>query len=260
MTELAQIDREDYKPLYAQVADRIAEYIEQNDLKPGDPLPSQNELIEFYGVSQITVRIAMQRLSTEGIIESIQGKGTFVAEKKIRERIIGVKSLEERLLREGFSVQNRYVESYYTAPTNRIQEDLELPEDHQTFKIRRLKIVNDTIFGLETRHFPQDVSGRFTKEELKTHPFLLLLARHRDLEIKRIVYKTRASSALELESEMMGLQAGCPVLIQYGVFYNRNERPVLAGRITYIADKIELEYEVRNDGLPTLKILETTSL
>lgn len=70
-----------------------------------------------------------------------------------------------------------------------------------------------------------------------------------------IVYKTRASTALELEAEMMGLQPGSPVLIQYGVFYNRNDRPVMAGRITYLADKIELEYEVRNDGLPKLKIL-----
>ena len=55
---------------------------------------------------------------------------------------------------------------------------------------------------------------------------------------------------------MMGLQPGSPVLIQHGVFYNRNDRPVLAGRITYLADKIELEYEVRNDGLPKLKILK----
>ena len=256
MINLAQIDREDYKPLYAQVADRIIEYIEQNDLKPGDPLPSQNELIEYYGVSQITIRIAMQRLSTEGVIERIQGKGTFVAEKKIRERIIGVKSLEERLLREGFAVQNRYVESYYATPTKRIRENLELPENCQTFKIRRLKIIDDNILGLETRHFPQDVSGRFTKEELKTQPFLKLFSRHRDLEITHIVYKTRASTALELEAEMMGLQPGSPVLIQYGVFYNRNDRPVMAGRITYLADKIELEYEVRNDGLPKLKILK----
>jgi len=82
MTNLSPIGREDYKLLYAKVTDRIIEYIEQNDLKSGDPLPSLNELIEYYGVSQVTVRIAMQRLSSEGVIERIQGKGTFVAENK----------------------------------------------------------------------------------------------------------------------------------------------------------------------------------
>ena len=84
MSELKDLSRDDYKPLYAQLGDILIEYIECNGLKPGDPIPSENELIRRYGISSATVRLAMQRLATEGIINRIQGKGTFVAERKIK--------------------------------------------------------------------------------------------------------------------------------------------------------------------------------
>ncbi len=66
-------------PLYKQIADRTRMYIIDNELKTGTPLPSQNALIKHFDVSQITVRQALQQLIAEGIVTSIQGKGTFTA-------------------------------------------------------------------------------------------------------------------------------------------------------------------------------------
>ncbi len=256
MQKLKEIDRDDYKPLYAQLAERILEYIDENNMKPGDSLPSQNELIDHYGVSQITVRIAMQRLETDGIVKRIRGKGTFVAEKKIKEHIKGVRSFEDRLSEKGFDITNQFVESYEALPADRIRNDLNLSEGSQTFKIRRLKILKDTNLALETRHFPIEVASRFKQEELKNEPFVRLLGRHPDLEICKIVYSTRASLTSEMEAEMLGVQAGRPVLVQYGVFYNRKDHPVMAGRITYLAEKIELQYEVSHQDRQQFKILK----
>ncbi|MBW2309287.1 MAG: GntR family transcriptional regulator [Deltaproteobacteria bacterium] len=95
LLNLKDLNNEDFKPLYVQLADVLAEHIQQNRLQPGDPIPSENDLIQRYAISRMTVRIAMQRLETEGIIKKIQGRGTFVAEPKFHDYVKGVRSLEE---------------------------------------------------------------------------------------------------------------------------------------------------------------------
>ncbi|MET0604741.1 MAG: GntR family transcriptional regulator, partial [Baekduia sp.] len=52
-------------------------------LKPGDPLPSERELAERYGVARMTVRAEITRLAAEGRVERVQGRGTFVAEARV---------------------------------------------------------------------------------------------------------------------------------------------------------------------------------
>jgi GntR family transcriptional repressor for pyruvate dehydrogenase complex len=46
--------------------------------KPGDRIPSENALCEELGVSRVSVRAAIQRLASLGLVQSVQGKGTFV--------------------------------------------------------------------------------------------------------------------------------------------------------------------------------------
>lgn len=255
INRLREIDREDYKPLYIQLADSIVQYIKDNALKPGDPLPSQNELIDHYGVSQITIRQAMARLTTESVITRIQGKGTFVAETKIKEHIEGIQSLEDRMAEQGLIVSNQFAESQVVYPAKRIMQDLELVEGEQTFKIRRLKLVGGKLLGLESRHLPLNVSERFSQNELETVPFVNLLGKMEETRIVRISYHTRAATIYELEAEIMNVPADTPVLVQHGVFYARKGRPVMAGRITYLADKMEIQYEIRRRDDHRFKVI-----
>lgn len=64
--------------LYEQVMDRIREMIVQGVYQKGDMLPSEKELMQLTGVSRITVREALRVLAEVGIIETRQGKGSFV--------------------------------------------------------------------------------------------------------------------------------------------------------------------------------------
>jgi GntR family transcriptional regulator len=255
MTPLKHVNRDEFKPLYAQISEQIVEYIEDNALETGAPLPSQNDLIKHYGVSTMTIRIAMQRLETDGIIKRIRGKGTFVAEKKMIETVSGIQSLEDRLAKGGFTIQNQFVESYSAQPVDRIRADLNLSGGDETFKIRRLKLLNDLPVGLETRHFPLNVANKLEEKKLKCEPFVNLLNQFPDLELSRIRYNTRASLASELEAGLLSVETGYPVLVQYGVFYNKKDVPIMAGKVTYLADKIELEYQVSDRGVQNFNVL-----
>jgi len=100
---------------------------------------------------------------------------------------------------------------------------------------------------LETRIFPLEVAERFALEDLKSEPFIVLLRRNADTEVHRVVYRTRSSQLLEMEAEMMGIPEGSPALVRAGVHYNRTDQPMMTGRVTFPAEKVELHFEVRKD-------------
>lgn len=67
------------RPLYEQVADRIAALIAAGELVPGDKLPSTRELVAEYEVSETVIRYVMIRLKTQGLVYGQPGKGVYVS-------------------------------------------------------------------------------------------------------------------------------------------------------------------------------------
>ncbi|WP_052069890.1 GntR family transcriptional regulator [Streptacidiphilus albus] len=68
----------DERPPYKRIADRLRREILTGTHHPGDQLPSASTLVLRFGVAPMTVRSAMRELRDEGLIYSVQGRGTFV--------------------------------------------------------------------------------------------------------------------------------------------------------------------------------------
>lgn len=68
-----------FRPLYRQIRALIVQSLEAGEWKPGEAIPSELELASRYGVSQGTVRKAIDELAAENLLVRRQGKGTFVA-------------------------------------------------------------------------------------------------------------------------------------------------------------------------------------
>ncbi len=75
------------------VAERMGEWINDSQLKPGDRLPSEPELSQHFGVARSVVREALAKLKTLGIIEVFQGKGAFVADMPLELLFLQVRRL-----------------------------------------------------------------------------------------------------------------------------------------------------------------------
>jgi len=65
--------------VYMAFADHIAARIAAGELTPGSRLPSERDLADEYGIAYMTVRRGMQKLRERGLIVTVHGKGTFVA-------------------------------------------------------------------------------------------------------------------------------------------------------------------------------------
>ena len=70
-------------PIYEQIKEQIKNKIVSNELKTGELLPSIRNLAKDLRVSVITTKNAYDELEREGYVETIPGKGTYVANKNI---------------------------------------------------------------------------------------------------------------------------------------------------------------------------------
>ena len=85
----AAIDRDAEVPIGTQLAWALRTRIRDGRFKPSQRLPGLRELAEAIGVNVNTVRAVYQRLEHEGLIDSKQGSGTFVAPTRQRPSAVG---------------------------------------------------------------------------------------------------------------------------------------------------------------------------
>mgnify|MGYP000664223163 FL=1 len=93
------------KPIYEQITDQVKAAILAGELAEGEQLPSIRALASSLRVSVITTKRAYADLEAAGLIETVQGKGSFVAggnaELIREERMRGVESLLTRAIADG---------------------------------------------------------------------------------------------------------------------------------------------------------------
>jgi DNA-binding FadR family transcriptional regulator len=73
------------RKLSSEVTERLMALVEQRGLKPGDPLPSERELMELYGVGRPSIREALQNLARLGLISIQHGERSRVAEPSMQD-------------------------------------------------------------------------------------------------------------------------------------------------------------------------------
>ena len=76
---MISIDLKSNKPIYEQIIEQIKFHILKGHLNPGDSIPSVRKLALDMSITPGTVARAYQELERQGIIETIRGKGTFIA-------------------------------------------------------------------------------------------------------------------------------------------------------------------------------------
>jgi Transcriptional regulators len=125
---MAHIERIGQQNKCDRVTEQIKSMIIDGTYKTGDKFPTESELCEMFGVSRITIRESLKKLNVMGLIEILQGKGTFVKPidlgtfMKPLYQMIGFEKIDIQTI---YSARE-YIEGgiAYLAATNRTEEEL----------------------------------------------------------------------------------------------------------------------------------------
>lgn len=236
-------------PLYSQIVSIVKRNISAGTLSTGDLLPSEAELCKTFDISRSTVRQAIGTLESEGLVVRKQGRGTFVAEPKVRRRTENVYSFTSEISSMGLTPSSTLIEFDVITPTPDILKVLELngPES-KVYRFTRIRNVNDEPLILETSFYPQFIYPKLTRELLQTHSFYSLLYEV-GIVPANAVDSYEAVVIGRKESELLDCKPGsCGFAVQRRT-YNESGMCYEFTQSLMRADRIRLDVYLHKDGV-----------
>ena len=199
-------------PLYHQVKTSILRRIETGHWRPGDRLPSEDELAEGFKVSKITVRQALRELAQIGHIRREQGRGTFVRTPRLVAGTRALTSFSEEMRRQGVQASSAVLEQGIVPASADVASTLGIPEDEPVFRLRRLRLADGDPMGVQTAYIPARLVPRIEDIEFSRSSLYDVLSGHYDL-VPASAHETHYAFAVAVDdAALLHLDEGAPVM------------------------------------------------
>lgn len=215
-----------FAPLYGQVKQAILERIIKGEWGPGSFLPSEMALAEEYGVSQGTLRKALNALTREKRLVRYQGKGTAVAVLDEDSALFPFFLFNDRQGKRVFPIsQVRGIG--LDAPTPEERAALLLGNDAEVIHIDRVRILNDQPVINERVTLP---AARFPDFSLEVEKVPNTLYEHYQLRygitISRATERIEAAIANEDDQRQLHIGPSHPLLLVSRLTYDLQDTPI----------------------------------
>lgn len=142
------------RPLYKQLSELIRNKIVSGEWEANTKIPTEPELCSKYNLSRMTVRLALDELKNEGLIYRRQGKGTFVSQPKINQRLSSFYSFTDEIQKKGYSIQKNIISWEEKKSDKTLSEALNILPSTLVYKIERVLSCDKQPFALETSYIP----------------------------------------------------------------------------------------------------------
>ncbi|MEH7504488.1 GntR family transcriptional regulator [Neobacillus drentensis] len=231
-------------PIYYQIEEYIKALIENGELRPGDALPPEREYAEKYQISRMTVRQAFTQLVNEGYLFRLQGKGTFVAERKIEQPLQGLTSFTEDMKARGLEPGSQLIHFEIIPATKQIAGQLLIAEYGPVYEIKRIRMADSVPMALETNYISANLVQGLT-EQIVNKSLYAHIEGQLDLRIDSASQIIESSTASQSEANYLKISKGAPVmLIQRNTFLKDNT-PVEFVKSVYRADRYKFMIQMK---------------
>jgi GntR family transcriptional regulator len=198
-------------PMYYRIEQGILEQIQSGLLKPGEQMPTEAELAERHNVSRITAKRALDDLVHQGLAFRQQGKGTFVASRRIRD-ISGFGSFSEDIRSRGLTPSSQVLLFKEVYPDHDIRERLSLGEGKRAFLLKRLRLADGEPVAVETAYIPSTLCPGLLEEDLAVQSLFAVLRDRFGISPTWADAEIESRTASKHEAGLLKMKAGKPVL------------------------------------------------
>jgi GntR family transcriptional regulator len=245
--------------LYRRIAEQLRDAIYRGELAPGERLPSEQELMERHDVSRNTVRLALGTLTSEGLITSSQGRGSFVRERAPLRFFASKTDSRERRARatrdafmsdvaeQGRSGDLR-IEVAIARADSTTAARLEIDEGTAVVVRRRVQYVDDEPYATADTYFPLEL----VKDSPITDPDDIPQGANKvldDLGRPQVRFQDEITVRMPAADETHTLQIGpgTPVACLARIGYDADDTPVRLLITVLPGDRYTLIYDVDGD-------------
>jgi DNA-binding GntR family transcriptional regulator len=231
------VSRDSRFPLYSQIRQEIEQDILDKKLVPGDRLPSEDELAAKFGVSRMTARRAIDQLVSRDRLRRIQGQGTFVAEQPSQPQSGGITRWSFERIDQGHDMTQKILQVEELSPSLRVTNALRTIPSETVARITGLLCLDNEPLGYYIDHIPKLLVPTIDDWELGNDTLPNFLARQCGLEFGKVAERVRAVPADEDAIELLGVEAGSPLLYVDSLIFLKSGIPVILSDTAYRCDR-----------------------
>lgn len=239
ITEKDKIDKKSYVPAYAQLAGILKQKISNGIYRPGARLPSESAVARSFGISAMTARQAIGILSEEGLIDRIQGRGTFVKRLKFTSSNFGLDSLRQIFL-EKEKLEVRIINASVQPASKDIKNRLHLESDCSVILVERLILHDKNPVIYQISYALADPELPFVETMLETNVLTGFFLEKDLSSFKKAEFKLLPTSLKLNEAEQLHLKKGDSVFKLEHTYYGFGELPSAFGWFLITPDKMAL--------------------
>ncbi len=229
-------------PLHHQLRQLLQDQIERGRLRPGQQLPHERQYAEHLGISLAPVRQALLDLVRLGYLLRVRGKGTFVRDDKVIEKISLLGSFTDSLRSQGLEPAFTVTCAASMAPPPDVR-GVFAGRPRRLFRLDRLASVADGPLALLTAwldpaRFPDLAAQDFSKV-----PLYATLERLYGVQMGRALSTIEVVQLRDDEAALLQLPPGASALQVQGTTFDQDDRATEVSRVLYRADRFTFALE-----------------
>jgi GntR family transcriptional regulator len=241
----AFIDRNSYEPAYAQLVNILRRQVAAGTFRPGDRLPSEAQLCQRYEVSPMTVRRAINILADQGVVNAVQGRGTFVKPLELGAAAFDLRELQDLFGNARTDV--RILEARIALADERAARKLAVAVGTRTIYLRRQLSRGEEPVLYHRAHLIYDPTRPLVEAEMEVTSLQGLFDGTGQAGLKNGTLTVEATVLNEEEAQLLQSSAGTPSFRIEHIFYDFDGRPVSWGWFICPGDRLHFTTTV---GIP----------
>lgn len=229
------------RPLYRQLADQLVARL-GNDYPWGERLPSESELATEFDVNRLTVRQALADLARQGLVDPVQGKGTFVTPPAIRYSVAAGKdaSFTKAMRSLGHEAEIRSLR------TTRDDDPVirqELATRRVVTRYDFVRLVDGSPWSLSRTWLATGAFPGLADHWAGDSSLYLVLEQQYGLRMRRAGRTFSAVPADPIDAEHLMVAVGAPVLVSRGLIISEDGEPLAVTEHRCRGDRVQFTVE-----------------
>jgi GntR family transcriptional regulator len=208
-------------------------------LAPGDPLPSERELAERYDVARMTVRAEITRLVSEGRVERVQGRGTFVAEARVAQAA-ALSSFTEDMRARGLKPGSEVLGQGLMPADDLVARGLAIAPGTEVVRVRRVRTADGEPMALEEAFLPADRFGAMADEDLEDASLFTVLEERFGAQFPVADQRVVGVEIVGEDANLLRVAPGRPGLKFHTILFDADERPLAYAWSLFRGDRYEI--------------------
>lgn len=226
----------------------LREQILSGEVPDSARLPSEPALAQAHGVSRVTVRRALDKLASDGMIERRPGSGTFVNARPARMPVVAdLANALTHLVEMGRQTDVRLISFSYVNATPAMAEELKLDPGERLQRSIRVRLIDGQPFSYLVTHVPERIGVSYSEADLASTPLLELLERS-GLVADTAQQNVGATLAGPEVAEALDLEIGAALLSMTRVVFEKSGRGIEHLQALYRPDRYSFNMELTRTG------------